>query len=235
MSEQIRAKNDASTAISFRSVSKRYRKELPLIESISFDLKFGQIAVVAGPSGSGKSTILQMAAGLLIPDTGSVSVNGSQIDRKLVDVSKFRRFLLSYIPQDDYLFETLNVEENVALAYDLHGEKRSPEKIQGTLSRLGIGNLAKRSISEVSAGERRRVSIARGIVRGPRILIIDEPTSALDTEKTIELMKEFRSLSDSGTAVASLIASHDVNELNDFADYIYGIEDCNLVTIKTKI
>jgi putative ABC transport system ATP-binding protein len=225
-------KLQAELALSFQSVFKRYRKDLPLLEGISFNLNHGEIVVIAGPSGSGKSTILQIASGLLLPDSGNVEIDGIQLTSKNErQISQIRRSILSYIPQDDYLFETLTVQENVALAFDLHGEKRAPEKIRKTLSDLGIEKLASREISEISAGERRRASIARGMVRNPRILIIDEPTSSLDIEKTLELMKTFKEISSESNA-SFLIASHDVNELKEFSDRVYEIRESRLFPIQ---
>jgi putative ABC transport system ATP-binding protein len=226
-------KVSSRVALTFQSVSKRYRKELALLESVSFDLNYGEIVVIAGPSGSGKSTVLQIASGLISPDSGTVTVNGIVLEdsrESRQEISKMRRSALSYVPQDDYLFETLTVGENVALAFDLHREKRDQQKIHGTLASLGIEKLAERSIAEISAGERRRVSIARGIVRSPKLVIMDEPTSALDIERTIDLMKFFRDATAKSNA-AFLIASHDVNELKEFADRTFGIKETRLVPL----
>jgi ABC-type multidrug transport system ATPase subunit len=230
LQQVVEKQETSSKALSFDSVSKRYRRQAPLLDSITFDLDYGEIAVISGPSGSGKSTILQIATGLLSQDSGTVAINGLVLTREnMRQRSILRTSLLSYIPQDDYLFETLTVEENVALAFELHGEKPDPNKTHGMLALLGIERLASREIAEISAGERRRVSIARGMVRDPKILVIDEPTSSLDADNTVALMKLFRQISAKRSAF--LIASHDINELRSYTDKLYQIKDTRLIAI----
>lgn len=214
----------SSSAISFDSVSKRYYKDLPLIESISFVVNYGEIVGLAGPSGSGKSTILQMAAGLISPDSGKIMIDGIEISSK----NSVRGSVISYVPQDDFLVESLSVFENVALALELHSKELDREKkVNGVLDTLGIGKLADRMIFEISAGERRRVAISRGLVTKPKILITDEPTSSLDIERTNELLKLFYEIVKE-SKMAVLIASHDVLELQPFANKLYVMKNYTL-------
>jgi putative ABC transport system ATP-binding protein len=227
-----------SSAISFDLVSKRYYKDLPLLEKVSFDVEYGELFVVIGPSGSGKTTILLMASALLAPDSGQILIDGKQVfpktkkDRREGD--KLRRSLISYVPQEDFLLESLTVFENVALALDLYEEdsKDRDSRVRHALQEVGIDQLEERMIYQISAGERRRCAIARALVRNPRILIADEPTASLDIGKTNELMKYLKTKQNleerQGRSMAILIASHDVLELEPYADKIYEIQNATV-------
>lgn len=225
------------TAIEFEAVSKQYKKTLPLLDSVSFSMNYGQVVALVGPSGSGKSTILQIAAALTSPDSGRVKIDGKQVfpSSKSVDLSKLRSSMISYVSQDDFLFESLSVAENVLLALELNSTGSSLEeklsRVDSALDTLGIKRLADRQISDVSAGERRRVAIGRGLVTNPKILIADEPTSSLDLEATNDFLKLIRTRAD-GQQMAFLLASHDVLELKTVADSIYAIKNHVLVKVE---
>lgn len=223
-------------AISFEAVSKRYRQNLPLLESVSFSVCYGEVVALFGPSGSGKSTILQIACALILPDSGNVRIDGHEVfPYSRVSGAKLRSSLISYVPQDDYLFEALSVSENVALALELNGQEGgldSSGKVDQVLGLLGIQKIADRRISDISAGERRRVVIGRSFVTNPRILIADEPTSSLDLEATEEFLKLVREKSRE-QKTAFLIASHDVVEVRSIADKVYGVRNNTLVEVKS--
>lgn len=246
-----REMSERHPAISFGSVSKRYQKDLPLLDQVSFDLNYGELLLLVGPSGSGKTTILQMAAALLPPDSGEIVIDSTKIfaagrgekRRKWKEGEELRRSLISYVPQEDLLLESLTVFENVALALDLRGGKEEnddgdstgrDQRVRAALSDLGIDHLADRMVYQISAGERRRCAIARGLVRNPKILIADEPTSSLDIEKTSEFMKMLKSRqqeqarNEDERKMAVLIASHDVLEVEPFANKVYEIRNGTL-------
>lgn len=220
-------------AISIINASKKYHPEVPLLENFSLGLEYGEIVVIAGPSGSGKSTILQIASALLSPDSGEITVNGVQLfPRKIANRKKkddLMRSLISYVAQEDYLFDSLSVFENVALSLDLRGETEERDKrVEQALKDVKIDQLRERRISEISSGERRRCALARGLVKDPSIFIADEPTSSLDIELTMDFMKLLESKRKS-KGMAILIASHDVAELGPFADQVYEIQNHTLL------
>ncbi len=244
--EETKSKEKASLAISFDSVSKRYYKDLALLDEVSFDLHYGELLAIIGPSGSGKSTILQMASALLSPDGGKITIDEAQIfprtKENAAKEDRLRRSLISYVPQEDFLLESLTVFENVALALDLFEDsdnKDRDKKVKHAMEEVGIDQLGDRMIYQISAGERRRCAISRALVRNPRILIADEPTASLDIEKTNELMKLLKSKQDQegkeGRKMAILIASHDVLELEPFADKLYEIRNATLSQRKRDV
>ncbi len=227
----------SEVAIEFQAISKRYRPNVPLLDSVTFSVNYGEVVGLFGPSGSGKSTLLKIASALLVPDSGTLRLDGNNVfpNSKAhdIDISKLRGSLISYIPQDDYLFESLNVRENVALAMELshHGPAKDVDtarKVDDVLQLLGILKLAERQILDISAGERRRTVIGRGLVKEPKILIADEPTSSLDPETTGEFLNLVRERSQK-QKMAILIASHDVAEIKSIADRVYGVKNNTLV------
>lgn len=227
-------------AIEFVDVYKRYRNTLPLLNTISLSVGYGEVVGLFGPSGSGKSTILQMAAALISPDSGRVSIDNNQIfpaaSRIGVNVAKLRSSIMSYLPQDDFLFESLNVAENVSLALQLNQAKsdndEQNDRVDLVLKSVNIEHLANRLISDISAGERKRVAIARSLVRNPRIIIADEPTSSLDLENTNDLLRTI-SRKAKDERLAFFIASHDVLEVKGVADRVYGIKNCTLFKVES--
>ncbi|MGI0079181.1 MAG: ABC transporter ATP-binding protein [Nitrososphaerales archaeon] len=209
-----------------------------MLDSVSFSVNYGEVVAVVGPSGSGKSTILQMAAALISPDSGMLTIDGKEIfpvSRKPSSITKLRSSIISYVSQDDFLFESLTVFENVSLALELNGsdshEKRV-ENVDRVLEMLGVKTLADRQISDVSAGERKRVAIGRSLVTNPKILIADEPTGSLDLEATNEFLSLIKREVDN-QKMALLLASHDVLELKGIADEMYTIKDYTLSEVES--
>ncbi|MHB1907963.1 MAG: ABC transporter ATP-binding protein [Nitrososphaerales archaeon] len=213
-----------ASAISFSKVSKQYHEGVPLLENVTFDLKYGELSILVGPSGSGKSTILQMASTLVSPDSGEIWIDGKQKSNVLQGT-------FSYVPQEDFLFESLSALENVELALEMDRKAPSNQEqvAMNALRELGIESISNRMIDKLSAGERRRVALARGLVRSPSIFIADEPTSSLDLDKTNELLRLLKDRQNKVKKMAILIASHDVLELAPFADRVYEIKNYTLV------
>jgi putative ABC transport system ATP-binding protein len=154
------------------------------LRGASVTVTSGEILAVMGPSGSGKSTLLHCLAGILIPDDGQVSFNGTRLDTmKENQRSALRRDKFGFVFQFGQLVPELTAEENIALPLLLAGLRR-PEairKARGWFPRLGLDGLQTRRPGEMSGGEAQRVALARALVPGPEVLFADEPTGALDS------------------------------------------------------
>ncbi|MGB0177583.1 MAG: ABC transporter ATP-binding protein, partial [Owenweeksia sp.] len=171
--------------ISTQNVSYAY----PGSETLHFpdlQLKQDESLLVLGRSGKGKTTFLHLLGGLLVPHSGSVNVDDTNLallSSKRRD--RFRGKHIGIVFQQSYFLKALTVEENLALAMHLAGLKPSPEKILETLSFLNIADKASKKPQELSVGEQQRASIARAVVHKPTLLLADEPTSALDDENAM--------------------------------------------------
>lgn len=184
-------------------------------------LEPGIIVVLTGRSGSGKTTLMNMMAGLLSPDAGSIQADGQDLyamnDEEL---SRFRNRHMAMIPQGADVFKDLTVMENILLPQGIYPKDRpkgtdAAAEAQLLLERLGIAGLSGVPARELSGGERRRVCTARALAAKPDILFADEPTSDLDDESMNAVLTLLREAADSGAAV--FIVTHDAEALT-FAD-----------------
>ncbi len=148
----------------------------------------GDQLLILGESGSGKTTLLQILSGLRQPQTGSVSIHGTDLQavpRRKQD--QFRGKHVGLVFQTPHFLQALNVEENVALAQRLAGQKIDLPEVRDLLERLGLAHRIHAYPRHCSQGEQQRISLARALINQPDILLADEPTSALDDRHCLEV------------------------------------------------
>ncbi|MFC0115255.1 ABC transporter ATP-binding protein [Kibdelosporangium aridum] len=154
------------------------------LDGADFEIWPGEVVAVMGPSGSGKSTLLHCLAGIIQPDSGTVTYDGRDI-ATMPDGprSALRRTEFGFVFQFGQLVTELTCLENVALPLRLAGVKRAVAERQARewLERLEVGSVATKRPGEVSGGQGQRVAVARAMVTEPRVLFADEPTGALDS------------------------------------------------------
>lgn len=171
-----------------------YFFEETTLEYPEFEIDAGEHTLILGNSGSGKTTLLHMIGGLMKPSTGDIVIDGisfkkmseSQLDR-------FRAQNIGIVFQKPHLIASLTVQENLHLARYLAGAKEGRAKTKELLEDLGILDLNDRKVYQISQGQAQRVSIARALINGPRLLLADEPTASLDDEsctRVINLLQE---------------------------------------------
>jgi len=171
------------------------------LRGVNIEAYFGEMLFIVGPSGSGKTTLLSVLSGILRPDSGSVSAEGSDIwklgDDKLAD---FRLHKIGFVFQDYHLFPRLSTAENVAIPLILKREnwKKAIADAAKYLEIVGLKNRAELPPVKLSGGEQQRVAIARAIAGEPDILIMDEPTASLD--------------GDTGQAIVGFVKNNVLNE-----------------------
>jgi putative ABC transport system ATP-binding protein len=166
------------------------------LDGAAFSIHPGEVVAVMGPSGSGKSTLLHCLAGIVVPDSGSITYDGREL-ATMSDAqrSALRRSEFGFVFQFGQLVPELTCVENVALPLRLNGTSRKEaERAALTwLERLEVDDLAKKRPGEVSGGQGQRVAVARALVTRPRVLFADEPTGALDSlngERVMELLTD---------------------------------------------
>lgn len=195
-------------------VTKRFvGTNIPAIENIGLDLAPGEFVVVVGPSGCGKSTLLQLAAGMLKPDAGRVSlddwtVKGPGPDRAMVF-------------QEHALFPWYTAEQNVALGLRIAGVPASEvrDRVHAALSMVRLQSAGHKLIHQLSGGMRQRVAIARALVLDPAALLMDEPFAALDAQTRTVLHEQVQDLWQK-TRKTILFVTHSVGEAARLADRI---------------
>ena len=184
--------------IQFIDVFKSYKtgsQSVTALEGVNLSLNAGDFVTIMGPSGGGKTTLLNLLAGLDLPDKGQIILNGRKIsDFSDHELTLLRRKEIGFVFQFFNLMPTLTVIENVELPLLLaHSSRSAGERIKTLLDYVGLWDRANSFPAELSGGEMQRVAIARSLVHQPVILLADEPTGNLDSEnglKIIDLMRK---------------------------------------------
>lgn len=204
-----KSKKDDDVIISLENVSKYYVKGVPALNNVNINIKKGEFVFIVGGSGSGKSTLIKLLLRELKPDTGSIMVNGFQVDRlRNGKVPKLRRSM-GVVFQDFRLLMDRNVYENVAFAQRIiqTPAREMKKNVPNMLSMVGLAGMYKKKPSELSGGEQQRVAIARALVNRSPILLCDEPTGNLDPVMTTEIMGLLEKINEKGTTV--VVVTHD--------------------------
>ena len=198
------------------------------VNRASLVVREGEFASVVGQSGSGKSSLLNLIAGLLLPSSGEILIDGKNAalmnDR---DASLFRNSAIGYIPQGWSLLPNLTVLDNVRLPFFLAKREGNPDQEAARLlADLGIEALAKSYPSDLSGGEAKRVAVARALVNKPALLLADEPTENLDRENAKAIVALLKRAAKKGTSV--VMVTHDERAAKA-ADAIYVMDGGKLV------
>ncbi|MER7477034.1 ABC transporter ATP-binding protein [Streptomyces sp. NPDC126510] len=166
------------------------------LDGAEFSIHPGEVVAVMGPSGSGKSTLLHCLAGIVMPDSGSITYNGREVTAMGdAERSALRRSEFGFVFQFGQLVPELTCVENVALPLRLNGSSRKEAERTALawMERLEVDDLRKKRPGEVSGGQGQRVAVARSLVTNPRVVFADEPTGALDSfngERVMELLTD---------------------------------------------
>lgn len=221
--------------LELKNVSKSYfegNSKHFVLNDLELNVQNGEIIILLGKSGSGKSTLLNVISGIDIPESGVVSIDGTDItklsekDRTLV-----RRNKIGFIFQFFNLIPTLTVKENLLLPLELTGIDQREEKVNSLLTEVGLADRANTYPDKLSGGEQQRISIARALIHNPDIVLADEPTGNLDYETGLQIVDLLdRVVKKKGKTMIMVTHSKDVIGL---ADRIFSLKDGKLTeTIK---
>src|SRR5437899_5958971 len=180
----------------------------------------GRVTGLFGASGAGKTSLINMIAGLLRPDRGSIAIDDETLDDTVagVHVPAHRR-RIGYVFQDARLFPHLDVRENLDYGRRMNRLADDPAERMRVADLLDIGGLLDRRPGKLSGGERQRVALGRALLAQPRLLLLDEPLGSLDEERKAEILPYLIRLRDE-TGVPMVYVSHDVSEMRQLASRI---------------
>ncbi|NDG85474.1 MAG: ABC transporter ATP-binding protein [Proteobacteria bacterium] len=219
-------------AIQLKNVHKAFRGGRDeILRGISVDFERGKLTYILGPSGTGKSVTLKHILGLLSPDRGEITVLGQDFNQMNESEKILFREKFGMVFQNSALFDDMTVFENVAFPLREHtdySEERIAEEVTSVLKSLGMNGPYDKYPNEISGGMRKRVGIARAIVRKPEILLYDEPTTGLDpyTRITVdELIEKIKS----ELKLTSVVISHDIPSALRLADKIVFLDQGKVV------
>lgn len=198
--------------IEFKDVTKEYAKGIAALNGVNLKIEQGEFVFIVGDSGSGKSTLIRLLMKELDPTSGTIIVNGMNLNRmKHRHIAKYRRHL-GVVFQDFRLLKDRNIYENIAFAQRVieTPARILKQKVPAALSLVGLAQKYKAYPKELSGGEQQRVAIARAVVNEPAILLADEPTGNLDPTNAWEIMKLLEEANERGTTVLVVTHNHEI-------------------------
>jgi molybdate transport system ATP-binding protein len=180
----------------------------------------GRVTGLFGASGAGKTSLINMIAGLVKPDRGTIALDGEVLDDTAagVHVPPYRR-RIGYVFQDARLFPHLDVRANLDYGRRMNGLADDPAQRQRVIDLLDIGGLLDRRPGKLSGGERQRVAFGRALLSKPKLLLLDEPLGALDEDRKREILPYLARLRDEA-GIPMVYVSHDAAELRQLATQI---------------
>ncbi|MGU3472609.1 ABC transporter ATP-binding protein [Paenibacillus sp. D51F] len=211
--------NSSQVHIQIDNISKSFGS-FAAIRNVSLDIPAGSFTTLLGPSGCGKTTLMRLIAGFDEPDSGSIRIDGRQVN----GIPAFKR-QTPLVFQDYALFPHMTVEENIGYGLKLQKISRSEsrKRVDEMLGMFGLDGLGSRLPKELSGGQQQRVAFARALVTGQKILMMDEPLSNLDAKMRVEVRQELRELQ-RRTGITAVFVTHDQDEALSMSDRIAVFE-----------
>ena len=211
--------------IQIKNLNKTYNNVLA-VQNISFKINKGSIIGLLGPNGCGKTTTIGMMLGLIKPSSGSVFINGLNIENESnrTKILEKVNFISPYVE----LPKKLTVEENLLIYGKLYGVNNLKEKIINLMDDLNLINFRNRKTGELSSGQKNRVSLAKSLINEPEILLLDEPTTSLDPDVGDYIRSYIESFA-SKKNTTILLASHNMNEVERLCNEVLMMKNGKII------
>ncbi|MHA2294544.1 MAG: ABC transporter ATP-binding protein [Candidatus Hodarchaeales archaeon] len=227
----VKKMNDRKTVVAVKELTKIFNMktyQVNALNKITFDIQPGEFVGLIGISGSGKTTLINILAGLLLPTSGNVVINGSEITKMTQSsVRDFRLRNLGMVFQEHLLVESLTAIENVELPL-IFASVPTTERRQKALelmTRLGLEDKINNLPAELSGGEQQRVGVARSLIFDPPLVLADEPTGDLDTKTGLQIIEIFKELVRNGER-SVIMVSHDPRHQSLFDRVLQMSDGC---------
>lgn len=192
----------------------------PSVRGISLTVSENEIFGLLGPNGAGKTTTISMLCGLFPPSSGSITINGFNIQQQAHAVKQ----IIGVVPQDIALYPTLTGRENLQFFGHMYGLKGRDldTKVDTWLEKLGLSTKANRKVLEYSGGMKRRINLIAGILHQPKVLFLDEPTVGVDVQSRNVIIDRLKELNAEGTTI--IYTSHHMEEAEHFCTRVSIID-----------
>lgn len=209
-----------------RELSKLIKRN-KIVSNISLELNSGEIVGLLGPNGAGKTTTFYMICGLLHPSSGEVFLNGKDITNMPLHLRA--NLGIGYLPQESSIFKDLSVEQNLMLAAEasIKSTKERKIRVEQMLEEFNIESIRGRNGVSLSGGERRRVEIARALVKNPKFILLDEPFAGVDPKAVVDIQNIILKLIE--LEIGVLITDHNVRETLSVCHRAYVIKSGSLL------
>ena len=209
--------------ITINNLTKSFKNTLA-VKNISFKINRSTIIGLLGPNGCGKTTTIGMMLGLIKPSSGTVIINGINIEHNRTKLLEKMNFISPYIE----LPKKLSVEENLKVYGRLYGVKNLNDKIDNLMEKLKLTEFKTKKTGELSSGQKNRVSLAKALVNDPEILLLDEPTASLDPDVADYIRSYIEDYASSKRATI-LLASHNMNEVERLCDEVMMMKNGEII------
>ena len=208
-------------------VSKQIKKT-PIIKDISLEVKSGEVVGLLGPNGAGKTTTFYILCGILRASSGEIFFDDNEISRLPLHTRSL--YGIGYLPQESSVFKELTVEENLMIAAEIAlAPNERQERIEELLGAFNIEPIRMRKGISLSGGERRRVEIARALVKKPKFILLDEPFAGVDPLAVGDIQQIIEQLV--SLRIGVLITDHNVREMLDVCHRAYVIKSGTLLAV----
>mgnify|MGYP001238036201 CR=1 FL=1 len=218
--------NNKTEGLYVKNLVKKYKRK-KIISGIDLQLNKGEVVALLGPNGAGKTTTFYAIAGLVIPEEGSVLLNGKDIT--FLPMYRRAKLGMGYLPQEASIFRGLSVQDNILSIAELWETDKDTqhEILNELLNEFAISHLRKSPALSLSGGERRRVEIARCLASNPQYILLDEPFAGIDPVAVSEIRDIVSTLKNRGIGV--LITDHNVRETLKIVDRAYILNAGTLI------
>ena len=211
--------------VSIKKLSKIYDNNFQALKNITLDIKKNEIIALLGPNGAGKTTMISIICGIVIPTSGSVTVD----DFDIIKDYRRTRSLIGLVPQELSLEQFEYVFNNVSYTRGLYGKAPNPSLIEKILKDLSLWDKRNSRINELSGGMKRRVLIAKALSHEPSVLFLDEPSAGVDVELRQEMWQVIKDLRNSGVTI--ILTTHYIEEAEAIADRVAVINKGELLVV----
>ena len=212
-------------SIEIKNLNKRYNN-IEAVKNINFTINKGSIVGLLGPNGCGKTTTIGMMLGLIKPSSGTVFINGQNIEseKNRTKILEKMNFISPYVE----LPKKLTVEENLKVYGKMYGAKNLKDKISDLIKQLNLSEFKTRKTGELSSGQKNRVSLAKALINDPEILLLDEPTASLDPDVGDYIRTYIESFA-SKKGATILLASHNMNEVERLCNEVMMMKNGEII------
>ena len=218
----------SDTLIKIDNVRKTYEGNFEALKGVNLEIKRGEILALLGPNGAGKTTLINAICGIVVPSSGSITVDNHDV----VKDYRHTRSMIGLVPQELQLEAFEKVFQNVAFTRGLWGKKKNPEYIEKILKQLSLWDKKDNRLRELSGGMKRRALIAKALSHEPQILFLDEPTAGVDINLRKDMWNIVKNLQNQGVTI--ILTTHYIEEAEAIADRVSVINHGEIIITENK-
>ena len=218
----------ANILIKIDNLKKTFQGGLEALKGVNLEIQRGEILALLGPNGAGKTTLINAICGIVLPTSGTISVDGYDVVK---DYRKTRS-MIGLVPQELHLEAFEKVFQNVSYTRGLYGKKKDPAYIEKILKDLSLWDKKDSKLRELSGGMKKRALIAKALSHEPKILFLDEPTAGVDINLRRDMWRAVKELKENGVTI--ILTTHYIEEAEAISDRVSVINNGEIIITDNK-